>query len=101
MDEIVSKANPIISDLVKDCLALPNYDIDVLRHSKDLKSNNFGIYFIQLCQNLDLRIVNGRFGLDNALATCKDTSVIDYFAISPELFSCTLDMKVIFQSHFL
>ena len=47
-----------------------------------------------MCQNLDLRIVNGRFGLDSALATCKDTSVIDYFAISPELFSCTLDMKV-------
>ena len=38
--------------------------------------------------------MNGRFGLDSALATCKDTSVIDYFAISPELFSCTLDMKV-------
>ena len=32
MDEIVSKSNPIVSDLVKDCLALPNYDIDVLRH---------------------------------------------------------------------
>ena len=89
MDETVSKSNPIVSDLVKDCLALPNYDIDVLRHSKDLKSNNVGRYFIQLCQNSDLRIVNGRFGLDSALATCTDTSVIDYFAIS-----CTLDMKV-------
>ena len=31
MDDTVSKANPVIPDLVKDCLALPNYDIDVLR----------------------------------------------------------------------
>ena len=92
MDEIVSKANPVVPDFVKD--ALPNYDIDVLRHSKDIKSDNFGKYFIQWCQNLDLRIVKGRFESGSALASCKDTSVIDYFAISPELFSSTLDMKV-------
>ena len=94
MDDTVSKANPVIPDLVKDCLALPNYDIDVLRKSKDLKTNNFGKCFIQMCQNLDLRIVNGRFGLDSTLPTCKDASVVDYFAISPELFCSTLDMKV-------
>ena len=71
MDGTVAIANPVIPNLVKGCLALPRYDTDVLRKSMDLKTNNVGRCFIQICQTLDLRIVNGRFGLESTFPTLK------------------------------
>ena len=49
-----------------------------------------------MCQNLDVKITNGRFGVDSSLPTCKDVSVVDYFLVSTQLFVNILDMKVKF-----
>ena len=94
IDEQVTKANPFVPDLVNDCLTIPSCDIDVLRVSKDSKVNSYGRSLLQMCQNLDVRITNGRFGVNSSMPTCKDTSVVDYFLVSPQLFVNILDMKV-------
>ena len=94
MNEKVLQANFVLSDLAKDYLSFPNYKIDELRTSKDPSTNNYGKEFVQLCQNLDVRIVNGRLGHESSLNTCKDASVVDYFATSPELFNSIISMKV-------
>ena len=94
MDDLVLRDNPNVPDIVKDCLVFPSYDIDVIRTSKDDKVNNWGRNCIQFCQNLDVRLVNGLYGVNSSLPTCKNLSVVDYFALSPGLFSSIVDMKV-------
>ena len=60
---------------VLDSLNLPH-----ARVSKDHKVNNNGTKLIDLCQQLNLIICNGRLGADKPIGntTCKDKSVIDY-----------------------
>ena len=94
IDDKVMDCNIVIPNEAKDCLSLPNYEIDQLRSSIDTKTNNYGKCLINFCQNIDVRIVNGRFGVYSSLATCRDASVVDYFIISPELFNSVISMKV-------
>ena len=94
IDEQVTKANPFVPDIVNNCLSIPSCDIDVLRVSKDSKVNSYGRSLVQMCQNLDIRITNGRFGVTSLMPTCKDASVADYFLVSPQLFVNILDMNV-------
>ena len=62
------------------------------RYNKDSSVNNNGKQLIVLCQALDLKIVNGRFGSDRGVGdfTCYNNkggcSVIDYTIVSPVLF---------------
>ena len=94
IDDKVMDCNIVIPNEAKDCLSLPNYEIDQLRSSSDTKTNNYGKCLINFCQNIDVRIVNGRFGVYSSLATCRDASVVDYFIMSPELFNSVISMKV-------
>lgn len=94
MSEIICSSNPVLPNMVKDCIDLLNYDDVVLRKSQDTKINNHGKLFIQLCQILDVRITNGRFGHNSSSNTCKDASVVDYMAVTPQLFANIIDMKV-------
>ena len=43
---------------------------------------------MDLCKTLDVHVVNGRCGADYLIGrqTCKNSSVIDYVIMSPELF---------------
>ena len=75
IDEQVIKANPCVPNIVNECLAIPSYDIDNIRISNDTKNNNYGKCLVKMCHNLDVKITNGRFGVDSSLPTCKDVSV--------------------------
>ena len=60
---------------------MPNYGVNVQRSNQDTKPvNKNGERLLDLCQNHNLFIVNGRFGDDANIdkTTCKDVSVIDY-----------------------
>ena len=48
----------------------------------------------KMCKNIDVRITNGRFGVDSSMPTCKDISVVDYFLVSTQLFVNILDVTV-------
>ena len=51
--------------------------------------NRHGERLIELCKNVNLFIVNGRFGEDADVGkfTCKDCSVVDYTIVSTEVFN--------------
>ena len=65
------------------------------RSSSDTKTNNYGKQLINICQNIDVYIANGRLGERSALATCRDASVVDYILLSSELFSDALNLNVL------
>ena len=54
--------------------------------SDDNKVNNVGRKLIDLCRHLDLKIINGRFGMKSALTTCKNVSVVDYMIVSANIY---------------
>ena len=57
------------------------------RSNKDQYVNNMGKRLIELCNSIDLHIVNGRYGPDKAIGktTCKNASVVNYILISENL----------------
>lgn len=103
-----------ISDFIENCTDDPvfNFDIDVsinsasinsldtlgiqtLRSSKHKRVNNYGNRLIQLCKNNNIFIANGRLCNDNvAHFTFKDTSVVDYCIMSPEIMANTHKFEV-------
>ena len=84
----VIEVNCSIPDFVKDNFGIRNTDTTCpQRISNDHKTNNYGKELLCMCNNLSLRIVNGRFGIPSSLATCRDLSVVDYFLTSVDLFN--------------
>ena len=62
-------------------------------------TNNNGKKLIELCRNVDVKIVNGRFGNDyeNGNFTCykpNGKSTVDYAIASPCLFPKIIDFTV-------
>ena len=57
------------------------------RSNKDQYVNNRGKRLIELCNSIDLHIMNGRYGADKGIGktTCKNASVVDYILISENL----------------
>ena len=66
------------------------FGIETRRFNNDKTVNNNGYKLMDLCRNHDLKIVNGRFGLDSGLGkyTCikpNGSSVVDYAITSTSL----------------
>jgi hypothetical protein len=55
---------------------------------------NYGHNLLSLCNNSNLRIVNGRFGAESWLPTCKDNSLVDYAIVSTDLLAEVLKFSV-------
>ena len=69
-------------------------DLCNVRSSKDNVVNAQGKRILNLCNSMDLRILNGRFGLDSMKYTCKESSIVDYVMVSQWLMSEVLAFKV-------
>ena len=54
------------------------------RSNKDHYVNTGGKRLLELCNSIDLHIMNGRYGADKGTGktTCKNASVVDYILIS-------------------
>ena len=80
------KEHNFLPDISEQFLHIPNYNVSPNRMSEDDKCNNYGYSLIDLCCNLNLNIVNGRFGIESGKLTCKNASVVDYCIASPVVF---------------
>ena len=83
-DFINSLENPLDIKLKQNLEAL---GITTNRYNSDKKVDTYGRNLIKMCKDLNLKIVNGRFGSDNEVGqfTChKPTgqSVVDYVVVS-------------------
>ena len=70
---------------------------ELQRNSSHNATNNYGLRLIQMCKNLDLYIANGRLvGYDRYYGrpTCKNSSVVDYFIMSPEMMPFVLKFEI-------
>ena len=76
-------------DNIVNIVSLETLGIDVTRYNSDLSVDNYGNRLLQMCQNLELLIANGRLGKDKGIGslTCKNSTVVDYCILSPELFT--------------
>ena len=94
-DESLLKNNVLAEQVNDFILAEDNFDIlPKHRISEDDKTNNYGHKLIELCRNLDLRMLNGRFGPDSSRPTCKNVSVVDYALVSTNLFSNVVSCNI-------
>ncbi|CAG2235955.1 unnamed protein product [Mytilus edulis] len=89
--------NSVQLEDVINSVNLETLGIDVSRNSLDLSVNNYGNRLLQLCQNIELLIVNGRLGKDKGIGalTCKTTTIVDYCILSPELFPYISEFEVL------
>ncbi|CAG2222549.1 unnamed protein product [Mytilus edulis] len=89
--------NSVQLEDVINSVNLETLGIDVSRNSLDLSVNNYGNRLLQLCQNIELLIVNGRLGKDKGIGalTCKNTTIVDYCILSPELFPYISEFEVL------
>jgi len=83
--------------LLKDCIQTddacpdPNWNNTTNeRYNQDKKTNNNGKALIEICNNLNLNIINGRFGADKNVgkftcSTYNGSSTIDYILTSDSL----------------
>ena len=81
-------------------VALLSRDIGIstFRYSEDkCKVDNYGKRLLSLCKSLDIHFANGRLGKDSRVGsvTCKNTSVVDYCLLSPELFTHVINFEVL------
>ena len=62
----------------------------------DRKKNNSGFELIDICKNLNLTILNGRFGQDKnkGAMTFRNISVIDYAIVSVKCFDLLKDFQI-------
>ncbi|CAG2256257.1 SEC31 [Mytilus edulis] len=77
-------------------------DLDALgickkRSSLDKSVDNYGNRLLLLCKDLNLLIANGRLFKDKNIGalTCKESTVVDYCIMSPELFTNILDFEIL------
>ncbi|CAG2199234.1 unnamed protein product [Mytilus edulis] len=89
--------NSVQLEILINSVNLETLGIDVSRNSLDLSVNNYGNRLLQLCQNIELLIVNGRLGKDKGIGalTCKNTTIVDYCILSPELFPYISEFEVL------
>ena len=93
-----------LNDFIDECLfsskrELEALNVNTVRYNSDIIVNNHGRNLIELCKMLDIKIVNGRFGMDSNVGnfTCftpNGKSSIDYFIVSPKLMSDIADFSV-------
>jgi hypothetical protein len=78
-----------------DLVNLDKLGINCKRVSLDKFVNNYGNRLLMLCQNLNLLIANGRLGKDKNVGalTCKESSLVDYCILTPELFSYVVNFE--------
>ncbi|CAC5384686.1 unnamed protein product [Mytilus coruscus] len=76
---------------------LDKFGININRASLDKSVDNYGNRLLQLCKSLELFIANGRLGKDSGIGalTCKETTVVDYCILSPELFTHVCEFKIL------
>ena len=76
---------------------LERLGIKTKRSSMDKKKNNTGYQLIDVCKNLNLCILNGRFGKDKntGALTFRKASVIDYAIITTKCFNLLHDFEII------
>ena len=75
---------------------LERLGINITRKSMDRKKNNSGFELIDICKNLNLTILNGRFGQDKnkGAMTFRNISVIDYAIVSVKCFDLLKDFQI-------
>jgi len=76
--------------------ALDESNIQLNRNSVDHIINNYGRQFIELCKNNNFFIWNGRIGEEctRSKFTCKNTSVVDYFISTAQVFKHAVNFCV-------
>ena len=77
---------------------LEDLGITTARHSTDKsKIDNYGSRLLSLCKSFDIHIANGRLFKDKGVgaATCKNSTVVDYCIMSPELFSYVSNFEIL------
>jgi hypothetical protein len=85
--------NLLCTDLVNN----GKQTIPARRNNKDGNINNYGRKLIELCQGVDIYIINGRCGkdADTGAPTCMGTSTVDYFIASPAVFTNINNFEVL------
>ena len=53
-------------------------NLSLSRKNDDKTTNSYGQQLIEFCKNNNIFILNGRFGMDSAKLTCKNSSTVDY-----------------------
>ena len=73
-----------------------NSRVSIIRSNKDANTNNFGYKLIDFCKSNNLYILNGRTASDKdiGICTCKNSSTIDYFLSSANIFCIIHDFFV-------
>ena len=102
IDDTVAEAAGI--DLADDHIFSSKHELTKLgmetpRFNQDSTVNNNGRRLIELCQMMNIKIVNGRFGSDCGIGdfTCQNASgksTVDYVIASPELLTKITDFQV-------
>lgn len=80
-----------------DFIDLDAFSIYTKRCSLDTSVDNYGNRLLLYCKDLNLLIANGRLFQDKNIGalTCKESTVIDYCIMSPELFTNVLDFETL------
>ena len=78
---------------------IPDNEPEPKRNNMDYKSNSYGRKFVDLCREVPLRILNGRF-LGDFLGSLtsfnpRGSSCVDYSAVSPELLGAVWHFSVL------
>ena len=84
-------------DYVDDFYAMHKVDVPVGRYTSCTANiNTFGHMLIQLCSAHNVYIGNGRKGKDKFIwkQTCKNSTVIDYFILSSNVFQFVNEFEV-------
>ena len=90
-----------LDDVTKQVLhksLLEDLDITTTRYNSDKsKIDNYGSRLLSMCKSFDIHIANGRLFKDRGIgaATCKNTTVVDYCIMSPELFSYVSNFEIL------
>ena len=87
-----------IFDNLNSIVNLDTLGIQTRRNSMHKKTNKYGYRLIELCKNTNLFIANGRIRGDSlGRFTCKGSSVVDYFIMSPEIICKLSSFKIDFD----
>ncbi|WAR28630.1 hypothetical protein MAR_014334, partial [Mya arenaria] len=72
-------------------------DIPITRKCIDQNVNNYGNQMIEFCKNNNTFILNGRINpdYDNPKLTCKNTSTVDYFISTSDVFQNVIELKIL------
>lgn len=91
--------DPHSNDIFLSRAELAANNIITNRHNVDQRTNNNGFKLIELCKNLNIKIINGRFGSDTGIGeytfhSPQGESTIDYAIASPSLLLNIVDFHV-------